>query len=74
MHLTRYTATVMKKIDTSVTPIGLKSSIGVLLLIASGALLADDAPKTLYPQYPSEIGQPSSRLSPTATTTTRATS
>ena len=54
MHLTRYTATVMKKIDTSVTPIGLKSSIGVLLLTASCVLLADEVPKALYPQYPSE--------------------
>ncbi len=33
---------------------GLKSSIAALLLAISGGLLADDAPKPLYPQYPSE--------------------
>ena len=44
----------MKKHGPSLIPVGLKSSTALLLLIISGGLLADDAPKPLYPQYPSE--------------------
>ena len=44
----------MNKSDARLSPAGFKSSIAAVLLTISGGLLADDAPKSLYPQYPSE--------------------
>jgi hypothetical protein len=44
----------MKKRDVRPSSAGLASSIAALLLTVSGGLFAEDAPKPLYPQYPSE--------------------
>ncbi|HEX4153588.1 MAG TPA: CocE/NonD family hydrolase [Steroidobacteraceae bacterium] len=44
----------MRKSAAGSVPSGLKATFAALVLTASGSLLADDAPRALYPQYPSE--------------------
>jgi uncharacterized protein len=44
----------MNKKGASLRPAGHMVTLAAMLLISSGPLLADDAPKPLYPQYPSE--------------------